>query len=106
MSIVDYVELANARFDHATHRLAMRERTEQHLCVTHNGGVFKASPELISFLNCWEVDQIFLADLHDNPIEVDRKSLLTALREAYQVAMNAWYVEFEEYKKVRKLLNV
>jgi hypothetical protein len=106
MSIVNYVDLANARFDHATHRLAMRERVEQQLCVSHSGGTFKATQELISFLACWHSDTIFLQDIYGNPIRCNRKELDAALREAYRVAMNAWHIEFEESKKVRKLADV
>jgi hypothetical protein len=106
MSIVDYAELAKARFDHATHRLALAEKIETQLCIVHNGGMFKATPDLISFLWSWPDDELVLKDLHNNPIKCNRKELETALREAYRYAMNAWLIEFDESKKVRKLTDV
>jgi hypothetical protein len=106
MSIVDFAELASARFDHAVHRKAMKERIEAQLVVAHGGGVFKATPELISFLSIWEDDHVFLEDIYSNPVEVNRIQLLASLRGAYRYAMNAWHNEFVESKKVRKLADV
>ena len=106
MSIVDFAELASARFDHAVHRKAMKERIEAQLVVAHGGGVFKATGDLISFLWSWPDDEIFLEDIYNNPIKCNRKELEEALREAYRYAMNSWHNEFVESKKVRKLTDV
>lgn len=99
-------ELAELRFTHATFRKSLREKIEAQLAVAHNGGLFKATPELISFLSCWADDEIFLEDLYSNPIKCNRKELLFAIKEAYQFAMNAWHVEFEASKNIRKIPRV
>ena len=96
-------QLADLRFAHATYRKNLQERVESQLSVAHNGGLFKASPELISFLHCWDEDEVFLEDSFNNPIKCERLSLLSQLKEAYQFAMNAWHIDFEASKKVRKL---
>ena len=40
-------ELSRLRIDQQTSKLALAERIEQQLLVTHNGGLFKSSPDLI-----------------------------------------------------------
>ena len=96
-------DLAEIKFTHEIYRKNLRERTENQLSVAHNGGLFKSSPELISFVSCWVDDVIFLEDSYKNPIKCDRVKLLSQLKEAYQFAMNAWHIEFEKSKSIRKL---
>lgn len=96
-------DLAEMRFTHATYRKNLRERIEGQLVVAHNGGLFKASPDLISFLSCWDNDELVIEDAYHNPILCNRSELLTKIKEAYQFAMNAWHVEFEKSKTIRKL---
>lgn len=99
-------ELAISKFDHLLYRKNLQEKIEAQLCVTHNSGMFKATPELISFLHCWDSDFIVLEDAFHNPVLCDRPALLVDLKQAYQFAMNAWQIEFEQSKKIRKGSNV
>lgn len=101
MSIRNLQALAEAKFNHAIFRKNLREKIETQLAVAHNGGLFKASPELISFLHCWDETEVFLTDEFKNPIKCNREQLLNQLKEAYQFAMNAWHIEFEKSKKIR-----
>lgn len=98
--------LAESKFKHALFRKNLKERVETQLAVAHNGGLFKASPELISFLHCWDSDELFLVDQYSNPIKCSRAILLNQLKEAYQFAMNAWHNDFEHSKKIRSIENV
>lgn len=104
MEITDIKALAERRFDHVQHRLRLREQIQTQLIVTHGGGMFKATPELISFVSLWDPKNpnLFLEDIYGNPVKCDRDSLKQALEEAYQYAMNAWHCEFEASKKIRK----
>jgi len=106
MDIENLSELATLKFKHATFRKNLKERIEAQLSVAHNGGLFKATPELISFLSCWDNDEIYLEDSYLNPIKCERTVLLIKLKEAYQFAMNAWHVDFENSKKIRKATDV
>jgi hypothetical protein len=95
-------ELADAKFKHALYRKNLRERIEAQLAVAYNGGLFKATPELMGFLWMWPSNEMVLEDVYHNPIKIDDKvKLLLQLEEAYQFAMNAWHVDFEESKKIR-----
>lgn len=107
MDINDLKSLAEQRFDHSVHRRTLRERVQAQLVVTHNGGQFRATPELIAFIYSWTAtimkpDDFYLEDLHGNPIKCDPYVLLKELKQAYQYAMNAWHEEFEQSKKIRK----
>lgn len=104
MEIQAIKELADRRFDHAAYRLRLREQIQTQLIVTHGGGMFKATPELISFVSLWDPrnPDLFLEDIHGNPIKCDRETIKRELEEAYQCAMNAWHQEFESSKKIRK----
>jgi len=98
--------LAETKFTHALFRKNLKERTEAQLAITHNGGLFKATPELISFLSCLDDDEVFLEDEYNNPVKCNRISLLVALKEMYRYAMNEWHIEFEKSKKIRNASNV
>ena len=93
--------LADTKFKHALFRKNLKERIEAQLAVAHNGGLFKASPELISFLSCWTEDELFLEDVYQNPIKCNRAQLLDKVKEAYQYAMNSWHIDFENSKRIR-----
>jgi hypothetical protein len=101
MDIEKLKTLADSKFNHSLFRKNLRERIDTQLAVTHNGGLFKASPTLISFLHCWDDDELVLEDLYQNPIKCNRTKLLADLKQAYQFALNAWHVDFEDSKKVR-----
>lgn len=104
MEITDIKELAERRFDHAQYRIRLREQIQTQLIVTHNGGMFKATLELMTFVSLWDPQNpnLFLEDIHGNPIKCNRETLKRDLEEAYQYAMNVWHQEFEAGKKIRK----
>ena len=106
MDINSLRSLADHRFKHETLRKNLKERVEGQLSVAHNDGLFKATPELIAFLHCWDTDELYLEDSYANPINCNRLELLAQLKEAYQFAMNAWHTDFEASKKIRKATDV
>ena len=81
----------------------LREKIQTDLHVPYNGGLFKASPELIAFLNAWDSDELFLEDTYQNPVKIDRKELLNKCREHYQITMNTWHCQHEDIKRARKV---
>ncbi len=89
--------------DYQTNKTILREKIQTDLHFAYNGGLFKASPELISFLNCYELSELVLEDTYQNPIKVVREELLDLAKQHYQMAMNAWHIQHEELKRVRKV---
>ena len=102
MDISELKSLADAAFDHALYRKQLRERIQVDLIFTENGGMFKITPELLAFVQTWPVDELYLEDIHGNPIKLDKQTFLVKAQQHYQTVMNAWHVEFEQSKKIRR----
>ena len=95
-------QYAQARFEHAVAKRNLKERIEAELHITHNGGMFRAEQNLIAFLNSWEDNSLYMIDMYDNPIQVDRKTLLTEAKRANQYAINSYYTQYEQLKTTRR----
>jgi hypothetical protein len=89
--------------DYQSNKKILREKMQTDLHLPYNNGLFKVSQELISFLAVWESDSIFLEDVYQNPIQIDREEFLAKCKERYQMVMNAWHLQHEEIKRARKV---
>jgi len=98
--LVGQIKLAT---DYQTNKTILREKIQSDLHMPHNGGLFKITPDLLSFLTTWPDKTLYLEDTYQNPIEIDRDSFLTTARQHYQKVMNYWHLEHAELKKLRKL---
>lgn len=92
---------ARARFDHAAARRLLREKYQAKLVFGHNGGMFRASPEMITFLSLYDDQRIVIQDLYENPIEVSARELGNQMRQRWQEQMTAWYLEYEQLNQQR-----
>ena len=102
MDISNLRSIADAAFDHAVYRKQLRERIQAELVLTDSGGMFKITPELIAFVKTWPVDELYLEDIHGNPVKLDRQTFLVRAQQHYQTCMNTWHDEFERSKRIRK----
>jgi len=98
--LVDEIRLAT---DYQINKRILREKIQTDLHLTHNGGLFKITPELLGFVKTWPVDEIFLEDVYQNPVQIDRQVFLVTAQQHYQQVMNRWHNEHEELKKIRKI---
>jgi len=98
--LVQEIRLAT---DYQVNKRILREKIQTDLQVTHNGGLFKVTPELIAFLNSWDTDELFLEDTYNNPILIQRQEFLDLCRQHYQMVMNTWHVQHEEIRRARKV---
>lgn len=101
--INELVEQIKQSTDYQTNKQILREKIQTDLHFAYNSGLFKASPELIAFLNCYDLDEMYIEDTYQNPIRVNREELLALAKEHYQMAMNAWHIQHEELKRARKV---
>jgi hypothetical protein len=101
MNTENIVAHARARFDHATAKRVLKEKYQAKLIFGWNGGMFRATPELLAFVQSWPIEELYLADLYDNPVEVDKQVFLIKLQQHYHEQMNAWHIEFEELQNKR-----
>lgn len=92
---------ARARFDHATARRLLKEKYEAKMLFGWNNGMFRATPEMITFLSLYGDERIVVQDLYENPIEVNAQELCNLMKMRWQEQMNAWLAEHEENNKKR-----
>ena len=98
--IVEQVRLAT---DFNVNKQILREKIQTDLHFAHNGGMFKVTPELLAFVQSWPIDQLFLEDVYQNPIEIDKQVFLVTAQQHYYRVMNSWHEQYEQLRKIRKV---
>jgi hypothetical protein len=100
--------------DFQINQTILREKIQTDLHFTHDGGLFKATPELIAFVHAWrsadEVwpwgggDSMFMEDTYGNPIHIENcAEFYSTASQHYQKIMNTWHQQSAELKRVRKV---
>ena len=89
--------------DYQVNKRILREKIQTDLHFAYNNGLFKATPELFSFVVAWGEEELFVEDTYQNPIKVNRLEFLDLCKQHYQMAMNAWHIQHEEIKRARKV---
>ena len=97
----DLIKSIRARFDHEAARKTLKEKYQAKMLFGWNGGMFRATPEMISFLSLYGDQRIVISDIYDNPIEINALELCDLMRSRLQEQMNAWLLEWEELKRQR-----
>lgn len=93
---------ARARFNHNAAKAQLKDKYDGKLIIADQGGLWKATPELIAFLNALSEDNfVILIDNFDNPVQVDREKLITVLKSTYEKVMLEWYKEWKELESKR-----
>ncbi len=92
---------AKARFNHNIAKTHLKDKYDGKLIVAEQGGLWKATPELISFLSAVDSEHVVLVDNFDNTVQVNRKQLLETLVNTYQNVMNQWHTEWKEIESKR-----
>ena len=101
MNTNDLVDHARARFDHASARRILKEKYQAKMIFGWNGGMFCATPEMITFLSLYGDQRIVVQDLYENPIEVNAQEVCDIMKARLQEQMNAWHQEYQEVSKKR-----
>ena len=101
MNTDQLISHSRARFEHATARRVLREKYQAKLTFAHAGGLFQATPEMITFLSMWGNDHIVVKDLYDNPVAVHAVELCNIMKSHHQEQMNAWLTEHNQLSQQR-----
>lgn len=101
--ISNLVEEIRQATDFQTNKRILREKIQTDLHMTHSNGLFKITPELLAFIKTWPTDEIYLEDVYENPIKIDKQVFLVTAQQHYQTVMNTWHQKYEELKKQRKI---
>jgi hypothetical protein len=89
--------------DFQINKKILKEKIQTDLHFTHNGGMFKITLELLAFVQTWPVEELYLEDIYENPIQIDKQVFLITAQQHYQNVMNTWHQQYEELKKIRKI---
>jgi hypothetical protein len=92
---------AKARFNHNSAKAQLKDKYDSKLIVADQGGLWKATPELIGFLASSTDEHVVLIDNFENPVFVNRISLHDVLYKTYNDAMQSWYSEWKELESKR-----
>jgi hypothetical protein len=92
---------AKARFNHNSAKAQLKDKYEGKFIVAEQGGLWKATPELIAFLNSMNDNFIILIDNFNNPVQINREQLLFVIKDTYQKVMLDWYKEWKEIETNR-----
>lgn len=93
------------RFNHNTAKDYLKDKYQSKLIIAEQGGLWKATPELISFLSVqseFTADgMIVLVDIFGNPVRVNGSLLLKSLQDTYNTVMHQWHSEWTELESKR-----
>jgi hypothetical protein len=101
VTMSDIVTQIRTRFDHAAAKKTLQEKYESKMLFAHAGGMFKSTPEMISFLSLYNNEDIVLADVYHTPVKVNAAHLRDEMQKRWYEQMNAWLVEWSELQKQR-----
>jgi hypothetical protein len=96
MNTDNLIAHARARFDHVAARRMLKEKYQAKMIFGWNGGMFRATPEMITFLSLYGDQRIVVQDLYENPVEVNAQEVCNLMKARLQEQMNAWLVEYTE----------
>ena len=101
MDTKDLIAHSRSRFDHNAAKRTLKEKYQGKLVFGWNGGMFKATPEMITFLSLYNEVRVVILDLYETPIEVNAKELCNIMKAKLHEQMNAWLVEYQDLNKNR-----
>lgn len=101
--INDVVKQVKLATDFQINKRLLREKILTELHMPYNSGLFKLTPELLAFVTTWPDEILYLEDVYQNPIEINRIEFLEKARQKYHAAMNDWHQQYAELRKIRKV---
>ena len=82
---------------------SLKEKLNAELIFAHNGGMWCANRETISFLNAFpNISEMTVEDIYGIPRQVNPMELLELCKQQYQFATNAWAVEYQKLARIRR----
>jgi hypothetical protein len=88
--------------DFQINKKILREKISTDLHMTHNGGLFKISSELLAFVQTWPIDELYLEDAYEKAVwanPVTRQKEMSRVQTEQQAALKAKAIAEAEAKK-------
>ena len=89
--------------EYQVNKRILKEKIQTDLHFAFNGGMFKITPSLLSFVQTWPMDFLYIEDVYENPIEVERQVFLVQAQQHYHKVMNTWHQQHAELKRIRRV---
>ena len=89
------------RFDHAAAKRLLQEKYQARLTFGYNGGMWRATPEMITFLSLYGDQEVVVPDLYDTPVKFQAKVMRDLMQARWQEQMTAWLIELEQLEQQR-----
>lgn len=90
-----------ARFSHNLAKEYLKDKYDSKLVFAEQGGLWKASTELLTFLSSSTDSTAILLDNYQNPVEINRIQLLDKTKEVYNNVMTEWHNEWKQLESKR-----
>lgn len=97
------VEQVRQATDYQINRVLLKEKILEQLHMPYENGMFKITPELLAFVSTWPIEVLYLEDVYENPIEIDKQVFLIRAQQHYHSVMNTWHQQHAELKQIRKI---
>lgn len=94
MNTDNLVNESKAKFDHNLAKHYLKEKYTAKLIFADQGGLWKATPDFLSFLSTPTPKQTIIMDLYDNPVSVDKEALSLKSHQIYNTVMHEWHEEY------------
>ena len=101
MNTASLITDAKARFSHNSAKAYLKDKFSSKLIVAEQGGLWTASPALISFLASIDAEYVVIIDNFDNPVSVNVSELHTKMVYIYMTVMAEWNAEWESLESKR-----
>ena len=101
MNTASLISDAKARFSHNSAKAYLKDKFSSKLIVAEQGGLWTASPALISFLASIDAEYVVIIDNFDNPVSVNVSELHTKMVYTYMTVMAEWNAEWESLESKR-----
>jgi hypothetical protein len=101
MDIQNLIIESKARFNHNQAKQYLKDKYQSKLTFADQGGLWVSSLSLLSQLASTNAKNLVLLDEYENPVKVDRNSLLQKANEIYVSVMNQWHDEWSILEKKR-----
>lgn len=101
MDTASLIAEAKARFSHNSAKAQLKDKYDGKLIVADQGGLWKATPELIGYLASSTDDIVILIDNFENPVLVNRIALHDVLYKTHNDTMQLWFSEWKELESKR-----
>lgn len=101
MNTDNLVKQIKERFDYDSAKKILKEKYEAKLLFAEQGGMWKASPELIVLLSSFDDENIVILDTYGTPCNINREQLLINAKQRFQEQLNSWHTEYQEVLRER-----